>query len=118
MAKAPRPLEFFDSLYASLNVGRVAPYLTLLWGFGVLLLTLRLLGGVWVSAQLGRRGRFAPARYQQRLLELSRHLGIKASVRLLESSAVAVPVVAGWLKPVDSATLERAKRPYAPCSSR
>ena len=100
VAEIPRPLEFFYSLYASLNVGHFAPYLTLLWGLGVLLLTLRLLGGVWVSARLGRRGQLAPAQYQQRLLELSRHLGLKASVRLLESSAVAVPVVAGWLKPV------------------
>ncbi len=100
VAETPRPLESFYSLYASLNIGRFAPYLTLLWGLGVLLLTLRLLGGVWVSARLGRRGQLAPARYQQRLLELSRHLGIKASVRLLESRAVAVPVVAGWLKPV------------------
>ena len=100
VAEAPRPLETFYSLYASLNVGRFAPYLTLLWGLGVLLLTLRLLGGVWVSARLGRRGQLAPARYQRRLLELSHHLGLRESVRLLESSAVAVPVVAGWLKPV------------------
>ena len=99
VSKAPRPLGSFSS-YASLDVGRVAPYLTLLWGLGVLLLTLRLLGGVWVSARLGRRGQLAPARYQQRLLELSRHLGVKGTVRLLESGAVAVPVVAGWLKPV------------------
>ena len=95
-----RPLGLSYVPFAPLNVGRVAPYVTLLWGLGVLFLALRLLGGVWVSARLGRKGRLAPVHYQQRLLELSRRLGLKRPVRLLESRAVAVPVVAGLLKPV------------------
>ena len=98
--EAARPLKLFYAPFASLNVGRVAPFVTLLWGLGVLFLALRLLGGVWVSARLGRKGRLAPVHYQQRLLELSRCLGLKKPVRLLESRAVAVPVVAGLLKPV------------------
>ena len=95
-----RPLGLSYAPFAPLNVGRVAPYVTLLWGLSVLFLALRLLGGVWVSARLGRKGRLAPVHYQQRLLELSRRLGLKRPVRLLESRAVAVPVVAGLLKPV------------------
>ena len=82
--EATRPPGSFYSFYASFDFPRVAPYLTLLWGLGVLLLTLRLLGGVWVSARLGRRGRLAPARYQQRLLELSRRTwvsGVRAPAR-------------------------------------
>ena len=82
------------------------------------LLTLRLLGGVWVSARLGRRGRLAPARYQQRLLELSRRLGVTQSVRLLESSAVAVPVVAGLLKPVILLPTSALTMVFLPCNSR
>jgi len=77
------------------------PVLVLAWLFGVVVFTLRLLGGwVWVQ-RLKSHGANAAARELQVMVErLSKRLHISRPVRLLQSSGVDVPTVIGWAKPV------------------
>ena len=50
--------------------------------------------------RLSRQGRPAGEETQALARELGRRLGIRRAVTLLESAAVAVPAVVGWLRPV------------------
>jgi beta-lactamase regulating signal transducer with metallopeptidase domain len=82
----------------------VEPYLPALvttWLLGVLALSLRLLGG-WIAVQRlpHRRTRPVPDWLTIRGTELARRLGVGRPVRLLESAAVSVPTVLGWLRAV------------------
>jgi beta-lactamase regulating signal transducer with metallopeptidase domain len=83
---------------------RVEPWLPLLlaiWLSGVSILTLRLMSGwLWVQRLKSRRVTVAADCWQQMAAKLSRRLHIARSIRLLESSAVDVPTVIGWLSPV------------------
>jgi bla regulator protein blaR1 len=77
------------------------PALVTLWAAGVVLLSLRFLGG-WLLAQR-LKGSGVPGRaaaWQDTVTRLARGLGITRSVRLLESALVEVPTVIGWLRPV------------------
>jgi beta-lactamase regulating signal transducer with metallopeptidase domain len=87
------------------QTGRVlhaaAPWLTLGWAAGVLLFGLRLLGGAWFTRSLRWRGTASlEARWQARLEQLCAGAGIKRAVCVLQSTATAVPLVVGWLRPV------------------
>lgn len=76
-------------------------WLVLGWLGGVTLLSLRLAGGLWRLRMLTRRdARPVAAPWQERLTALARRLGVGRPVRLMESTAAAVPVALGWLKPV------------------
>ena len=77
------------------------PMLVAVWLAGVSLLTVRLLGGwMWVQ-RMKRHGSTAASReLQAMVVRLSKRLHISRSVRLLQSSAVDVPTVIGWLRPV------------------
>jgi beta-lactamase regulating signal transducer with metallopeptidase domain len=77
------------------------PALVTTWLLGVLALSLRLLGG-WIAVQRlpHRRTRPVPDWLAIRGTELARQLGIGRPVRLLESAAVSVPTVLGWLRAV------------------
>ena len=70
------------------------------WLAGVAALTLYHLGGWRLARRLPRQGRCVSESVETLARNLCRRLGIGRAVVLLESSAVTVPMVMGWLKPV------------------
>jgi beta-lactamase regulating signal transducer with metallopeptidase domain len=77
------------------------PWILPLWAFGVLLLSIRLLGGWFWLRRLRHQGiKAAPAELHLTLSKLCRELKISRTVRLLKSAAVEVPMVIGWLRPI------------------
>jgi beta-lactamase regulating signal transducer with metallopeptidase domain len=79
----------------------VAPWLTSLWLAGVILLSLRMLGG-WVHARRlkGYGTGPLPDEWRLRFADLCREIRVLRPVLLLESAMVQVPTVIGWLRPV------------------
>lgn len=77
------------------------PWLVLAWLGGVLILSIRLLGG-WRHAQRIRKHhmRPMPERWHEAMTRLARKMGVKSPVLLYESLLVEVPTVIGWLRPV------------------
>ena len=71
------------------------------WLAGVLVLSIRLLGG-WAQAQRLKRRLVKPASEscQEMLKRLSQRLRVSRPVRLLESALAKVPTAIGWLRPV------------------
>lgn len=80
------------------------PRLVILWGVGVIVLSLRMLYGGTQIRLLRASGRpSAKPEWEERLSALARRMGLLAvvgRVKLLESARVDVPTVIGWLKPV------------------
>lgn len=94
-AAFPEPSPIYDVLPSAL------PWVFGLWLAGVAALSLYHLGGWRLTRSLRRRGtRPVPGDLETKLRELARRMGIARAVELLESSAVQVPAVIGWLKPV------------------
>ncbi|HEY6211258.1 MAG TPA: M56 family metallopeptidase, partial [Vicinamibacterales bacterium] len=94
-----RPLLTTLSVNA-IEFGRVVPALTIVWLAGVLLLLARLCGGWWYVHQLHRTALASPASPWQGAGErIARRLGLSAVVRVVESTAIDVPAVVGWLRP-------------------
>ena len=80
---------------------RLLPFVTLAWLAGVLALSVRLAGGWVVTRRLAARTlRDADAAVQQLGARVAERLGVRHVVRLATSSAITVPMVVGWLKPV------------------
>jgi beta-lactamase regulating signal transducer with metallopeptidase domain len=83
---------------------RVEPFLpglVGLWGAGVLVLSLRALGGWALVQRLRRAGLQAvPPPVEATLTRLVDALRIKTAVRLYESALVGVPTVIGWVRPL------------------
>lgn len=77
------------------------PQFVLAWMFGVLLLSIRLTFG-WVRAHriATRDAVTATPEWQRVARRLSSALRMRGAIRLLESAAVDVPTVIGWLRPV------------------
>jgi beta-lactamase regulating signal transducer with metallopeptidase domain len=77
------------------------PIIVLIWATGVLLLSVRLLFG-WLRAhELARRSSVPAGRdWQRAAARLADALGLRRGVELLESAAVEVPTVIGFLRPV------------------
>ncbi len=77
------------------------PWTVSVWLLGVVALSVRLLGG-WMYVQRVKRHLVQPVaeRWQQVLTRLSRQLGVRRRVRLLESALAKVPTAIGWLRPV------------------
>ncbi len=76
------------------------PGLVGFWAAGVLLLSVRGVGGWAMVQRLRRTGlREAPAA-EEALRRLTSAMRVKAPVRLYESALVQVPTVMGWLRPV------------------
>ncbi|MGI4884408.1 MAG: M56 family metallopeptidase [Janthinobacterium lividum] len=77
------------------------PWLVLAWGLGLLVMSLRLLGGLLYVQRLRRhRTRPLPAAWQARLGGLVARAGLRRPVALLESGMVAAPLVVGHLRPL------------------
>jgi uncharacterized protein (TIGR03435 family) len=80
---------------------RYLPWVVAVWMAGAAGLSLRLAGGCVMAWRMRRRlVRPAPPEWQARLDRLRLRLDLPRAVRLLESAAVDVPTVAGWLRPV------------------
>ena len=85
-------------------VGRLEallPWLILAWMLGVAFLTARVFGGLFYTFRLTRfASNLLETGWQERLASLSKQLGLKRPVRLLQSALVQVPTTIGWLRPV------------------
>jgi beta-lactamase regulating signal transducer with metallopeptidase domain/HEAT repeat protein len=92
-------LGFLDAIGARLSPW--LPWITAVWIAGVILLSLRNLVG-WLGVQRLRRVGTAPV--CQELADHARALvarmKISRPVRILQSTLIEIPIVAGWLKPV------------------
>src|SRR5262245_56814016 len=77
------------------------PTIVMIWAIGVLLLSVRLLFG-WIRAhELARRNATPAEReWQRAAARLAEALNLRRGVELLESAAVEVPTVIGFVKPV------------------
>jgi beta-lactamase regulating signal transducer with metallopeptidase domain len=80
--------------------GSLLPWVFGLWLAGVAVLATYHLGGWRWARRLSRHGRPAGQALTELAGDLCRRLGIRRAVALLESSAVSVPAVIGWLRPV------------------
>ncbi|HEV7668509.1 MAG TPA: M56 family metallopeptidase [Thermoanaerobaculia bacterium] len=94
------PASGFDLSALRAALSPTLPWIFGLWLAGVALLAVYHLGGWRQARRLAGSGRPLPAELEARVLDLGRRLGIARAVRLLESTAVSVPAVIGWLKPV------------------
>ena len=85
----------------SIDVERWLPMLVIVWMAGVAILALRLAAG-WVRVHRLRTHGAIPAEaaLQAIVRRLARTLHLSRAVTLLQSPAVEVPTVIGWLKPV------------------
>ncbi|HZL84306.1 MAG TPA: HEAT repeat domain-containing protein [Candidatus Krumholzibacteria bacterium] len=83
------------------KVQRALPLLVAAWLAGVVVLSLRLLGG-WLQTRRFRRigVRPAPAACVAIVAKLAAKLGIRRGIEVLESTWMQVPGVIGWLRPV------------------
>ena len=72
-----------------------------IWLAGVLILSVRLIVG-WVGAHrlAARRSHAAGEQWKRALQQIADALRIRRTITLLESAAVEVPTVIGWLRPV------------------
>lgn len=97
---APQARKTFLPPSVETRLEAMRPAALLLWFAGVLLLSLRFLGGFRAANRLKRREtRLAPAEWQAKLADLARRLAVTRPVRLLESAVVKVPTAIGALSP-------------------
>ena len=72
-----------------------------LWAAGVMVMFGRMFGGWVCAARLHRRSRAAEASAWTRVgVRLAERLHIRAAIHIVESAAIDVPTVVGWLRPV------------------
>jgi beta-lactamase regulating signal transducer with metallopeptidase domain len=76
------------------------PWVLNFWLAGVALLSVYHLGGFVQARRLTRSGHSLGGDLDTTVRSLARRLGIARAVQLLESAAVPVPAVIGWLRPV------------------
>lgn len=85
----------------SLMLQKLLPWPTLAWLIGVLVLSLRLLGGtIYLRRIKSRETRPVEKKWKEKLGLLAGRLQVTKPVRLLESSIARVPMAIGWLRPV------------------
>jgi beta-lactamase regulating signal transducer with metallopeptidase domain len=78
-----------------------APLLVIVWLLGVLVLTLRLLGGLaYVQRLRHHQTRPVEAEWLQRTQRIAAQIWLVRPVRVLESALVRVPVAIGYFKPL------------------
>jgi beta-lactamase regulating signal transducer with metallopeptidase domain len=77
------------------------PAVTVVWLVGVIMLSARLIGGWLLARALARRTVAAvPPAIDRAARELASRIGVRRGVAVLESAAVTVPTLVGWLRPV------------------
>lgn len=85
---------------ASVDASRwLMPGVVAVWGLGVVVLSLRTLGG-WVLVMRLRRSGRSLAALEEPLQRLARRMRLWRPVQALESALVEVPTALGWLRPV------------------
>jgi beta-lactamase regulating signal transducer with metallopeptidase domain len=96
-ADAPPPV----SAGLTRRIEPLLPSLVVLWGAGVLGLSLRTVGGWALVQRLRRSGLAWPTPLREGALDrLLGALRVSAPVRLYESALIQVPTVIGWLRPM------------------
>ena len=86
---------------AALSSVQVRTILLTLWFAGVIVLSLRLLGGWIVARRLAIKAtRPVAPEIQSLATRVAGRLALDRVVRIVESSAVSVPAMIGWIKPV------------------
>jgi beta-lactamase regulating signal transducer with metallopeptidase domain len=82
------------------GAARLLPWLTLVWLAGVMLLSMRTLGGLVLARRMKLHGaRPVSGLWRERASEIARKLSVSGPVKVLESSLVSVPTAVGWLRP-------------------
>ncbi|MDX2305363.1 MAG: M56 family metallopeptidase [Microscillaceae bacterium] len=80
---------------------RHLPFIVSVWFLGVIILTLRFLGGyAYIQRLKHYKTRPVSEYWEGTLRYLSSQVGVRKSVKLLESTLVQVPMVIGYFKPV------------------
>jgi beta-lactamase regulating signal transducer with metallopeptidase domain/thiol-disulfide isomerase/thioredoxin len=79
----------------------IFPYVVLIWGLGVAVISFWHLGGCMHLHRLKRRGcrALSPDR-QAQLKEMSREFSVRQKLKFRETKLLDIPVVIGWLRPV------------------
>jgi len=92
-----RDVFFSVVAYMSAHLAQIVA----IWLAGVLILSTRLIIG-WIGAHrlTTRRSQAANAQWHRSLHRIANALHLRRSITLLESAAVEVPTVIGWLRPV------------------
>ncbi len=97
-AVEPQPL-FEQRAYARLKT--LLPWIVSAWLFGVLALSIRLVGGFIQTSRLRRKKIRQVADWRQEaLIGLAHRLRVSKPVVILESALVQAPMAMGWLRPV------------------
>ena len=79
----------------------VIPKLPIIWAAGVLVLSVRLLGGwCWLRRDIRLWASPAPAEWRWRAASLSRAMGMAGRVKVLVSQRLCSPMAIGWIKPL------------------
>lgn len=90
--------------WISSPIGLIGPYksqLGLIWWVGMVLLSVRFLGGYVLAQRLKyRRIRLVEDYWQDKLASLAKTIGIKEKVLLLESYLIESPITLGFWRPV------------------
>jgi len=80
---------------------RNLPLIVVIWNLIVLVLLLKTIGGLAYSQRLkSYKTSVLSEQWASKIAELSKQLGIKRSIQILESAIIKVPVVIGSFKPV------------------
>jgi CubicO group peptidase (beta-lactamase class C family)/beta-lactamase regulating signal transducer with metallopeptidase domain len=96
----PATSDKTNYLQVTINIDRYLPWLVVSWFVGVVALSIRLLGGLFVTQRLRTKlTKAVPKEIEERLESLASQLKLKG-VKVLESLSVQVPMVIGWLQPV------------------
>jgi len=97
----PAPPAVFQTYLPALGSWeRIFPWLVASWFAGVIVFSIRLIGGWFAATRLRlTTASAAPPEWQQTLERLAQRIGVSRPVRLLLSDSVETPAVVGWLRP-------------------
>lgn len=97
----PEPLDPWTPGPIPRQYGLPTVWILTLWIIGVVVLSVRALGGWWVARRVAREAITPLSDELQAVAHgLAQRLGIRRVVGVYESSRVSVPVMIGWLRPV------------------
>ncbi len=77
------------------NIEPAFPWIVAAWSIGLVLLSIRMIGGVTRTRRIARDGTPASERVLRMLTRISNDLGISRAIRALEGTHMTVPVVMG-----------------------
>jgi len=96
---APPPATYTPTTLLS-TLEPALPWLVAAWLIGLIVLSVRMIGGVARTRRFVRDGSGASDRVLRLVSRLSQELGVRRVVTALEGTHVTVPMVIGWLRPV------------------